>query len=168
MIWDRDDKPEGIYEKADFKLLDTENFDLDSYLTTGQLVLQEQSAIGKDSELFAYQFGLSSAAYVPGMDRPLQWLGAVSLYQSHNSGEYSNFNLAGASRSHGNTTADGAAPLLDSRARRMWDFYHEVTLTPTGPPTRALVEAATQRAPRGAGRGDGPTGATKKATVAGR
>ncbi len=146
MVWDRDIKPEGIYEKADFKLLDTENFDLDSYLTMGQLILQEQSAIGKDSELFAYQLGLNAAAYVPFMERPLQWLGAVSLYQYHNYGEYSNFTIAGTSRANGNTNADGDATSLDNSAFSIWEFYNEMTVTPFGLPIRPFVDVAINQA----------------------
>ncbi|MDD5672485.1 MAG: putative porin, partial [Candidatus Omnitrophica bacterium] len=85
LIFDRDLKPEGAYETAKFKLLDTEDFDLESYFTAGQFILQEGSTVGTDAEMYGFQLGISPTVYVPWMDRPLNFFGAVSYY------DYSDF-----------------------------------------------------------------------------
>ncbi len=142
IVWDRDIKPEGIYEKMDFKLLDTENFDLDAYLTLGQLILQESSTIGNDAELFAHQLGLSAAAYMPFMERPVQWLGALSMYQYHNYAEKSNFIVGGTSFAVGNSAAlNGDAGSLGVGGFSVWEVYNEVAFTPYGLPIRPYFDA---------------------------
>ncbi len=140
IVWDRDVKPEGIYEKADFKLLDTENFDLNSTLTLGQLVLQESATIGNDAELFAHQFGLNAVTYVPFMERPLEWLGALSMYQYHNYAAKSNFAISGTSLARGNTNVDGDATSLDVGGFSIWELYNEVAFTPFGMPIRPYYD----------------------------
>lgn len=59
MVWDRDVKPEGVYEKFDWSLFNSENLTLNAYTTFGQFVLDEDTTNGSDANLFAYQFGVN-------------------------------------------------------------------------------------------------------------
>ncbi len=150
MIWDRDLKPEGIYEKIDADLLKTDNLKLKAYLTTGQFVLREtgDSAIitagvpsaGKDANLFAYQVGLNPVFYVPGMERPIDALSALSIYNYQNYGQQSNFIIDGTSQANGNPTYDGGT--LSARGFNILSLYQEVNFYPYGIPVKPFAEFA--------------------------
>ena len=141
MIWDRDLKPEGIYEKIDANFLDTENFDLKGYLTTGQFVLKESGTTGaKDANLFAYQAGVNPVFYVPGLERPVDALSAVSVYSYQNYANTSNFLIDGASQANGNPTYDAAT--LSAKNFNILSLYQEVAFYPHGIPVRPFVEFA--------------------------
>lgn len=153
MIWDRDVKPEGIYEKFDFNILDGENVDLTSFLALGQFVLDEDSALSGDSELFAYQGGLNSVFYTPMMERPMEWLGAFSFYDYNKYAKHNNFKIgggAGASIARGNTNADGNAAELDAGNFAVVEAYNEIAFTPFGVPIRPFYDAAYNTAAEGA------------------
>jgi len=141
MIWDRDLKPEGLYEKIDAKLLDTENFDLKSYLTAGQFVLKESGTTGtKDANLFAYQAGLNPVFYVPGLERPVDALSALSIYQYQNYANTSNWYIDGVSQANGNPSYD--ANTLSARNFNILSFYQELNFYPYGIPVKPFAEFA--------------------------
>ncbi len=142
MIWDRDVKPEGLYEKVDVGIRDGENFDLSTYFTSGQFVLQESATVGKDAELFAFQWGLESAVYVPMLERPVQLLNAVSWYDYIDYTRNSNFLIGATSLARGNTNADGDVTRLDVDAFQVWESYNELAITPFGLPIRPFVDVA--------------------------
>ncbi|MFA5159710.1 MAG: putative porin [Candidatus Omnitrophota bacterium] len=137
MIFDRDLKPEGIYEKIDTKILDTENFDLKAYALLGQFVLQESGNTGtKDANLFAYQAGLNPVFYVPGMERPVDALSALSVYNYQKFGELTNF----ATYANGNPTFN--ATTLSAREFNVLSFYQEINFYPYGIPVKPFAEFA--------------------------
>lgn len=141
MIWDRDLKPEGIYEKIDAKLLDTENFDMKGYLTAGQFVLKESGTTGtKDGNLFAYQAGLNPVFYVPGLERPVDSLSAISVYSYQNYANTSNWYIDGVSQANGNPSYD--ASTLSARKFNILSLYQEVSFYPYGIPVRPFAEFA--------------------------
>ncbi len=142
MIWDRDVKPEGLYEKFDFKLWDGENVDWTSFLTLGQFILDEDGTLGGDSELFAYQGGLNSVFYVPFMERPMEWLGAISFYDYNKYAKHGNFAIGAFSIARGNTNADGNAAELDVGNFAVVEAYNEFGLSPFGVPIRPFYDVA--------------------------
>jgi hypothetical protein len=141
MIWDRDLKPEGIYEKIDAKLLDTENFDLKGYLTTGQFVLKESGTTGtQDANLFAYQAGLNPVFYVPGLERPVDALSTISVYSYQNYANTANWYIDGTSQANGNPSYD--ANTLSARNFNILSFYQELNFYPHGIPVKPFAEFA--------------------------
>ncbi|MCM8775435.1 MAG: putative porin [Candidatus Omnitrophica bacterium] len=144
MVWDRDVKPEGIYERVNLKLLDTSDFDLSSYFTAGQFVLDEDSTVGGDSELFAYQLGLNPVVYVPFMERPVELLSAVSFYSSNDYAVRSNWYIGTTSLARGNSICTSAN--LCSEDFEVWDYYNEIAFYPFGLPVRPFIDYATNAA----------------------
>lgn len=142
MIWDRDVKPEGVSEKIDLALLDSESFDLTGYVTAGQFVLDEDSSADGDANLFAYQFGLEPIFYVPGLERPVQHLSAVSLYDYNNYARKSNFLIGTTTLARGNTNADGLATELDAGEFKIFEYYGEIGITPMGLPIKLFFDFA--------------------------
>ena len=152
MIWDRDLKPEGVYEKVDARLLKTDNLDLKTYLTSGQFVLQETgstvttggaSAGGKDAYLFAYQAGLNPVFYVPGMERPVDALSALSIYSYQGYATNNNFYIAGTgSQANGNPVYNGNASKLAAQNFNILSFYQEINFFPYGVPVKPFAEFA--------------------------
>jgi len=153
MIWDRDLKPEGAYEKIDARLLKTDNLDLKAYATIGQFVLQEAgntttggATVGtKDAALFAYQVGLNPVFYVPGMERPIDALSALSIYSYDNYARNNNWYIGnsatatGTSQALGNPT-DGTN--LAARNFNILSFYQEINFFPYGVPVKPFAEFA--------------------------
>lgn len=149
MVWDRDVKPEGIYEKIDFNLLDGENLDLAAYVTAGQFVLDEDTAVGGDANLFAYQLGLNPTFYTPLLERSVDLLQAVSFYDYSNYARVSNFTVNGTAMSgspRGNTNTDANAAELDAGKFKVFESYSELGMTPFGLPTRLFFDFATNPA----------------------
>ena len=152
MIWDRDLKPEGIYEKIDTKLLDTENFDLKAYALLGQFILQENGNTvavagvgGKDAQLFAYQVGLNPVFYVPGMERPIDALSALSIYNYQGYATNNNWNAYPAGTgafNNGNPIYNGTPSKLAAENFNVLSFYQEVNLYPYGIPVKPFAEFA--------------------------
>lgn len=141
LIWDRDLKPEGIYEKIDTKLMDTADFDLKTYLTAGQFVLRESGNTGtKDANLFAYQAGFNPVFYVPGLERPVDALSAISVYNYQNYAKLGNFSVDGTSQANGNPTYD--ANTLSAKNFNILSLYQEVAFYPYGIPVRPFAEFA--------------------------
>lgn len=151
MIWDRDVKPEGAIEKIDLNLIDGEQLDMKGYFTAGQFVLDEDSATGgADASLFAYQIGMNPIMYTSFLERPVEWLSAVSFYNYRNYTRNSNFLIdnatllsgASATNQRGNFNSTGLTTELDAARFRVLDFYNEFTLTPKGIPVRPFFDWA--------------------------
>ena len=153
MIWDRDLKPEGIYEKVDGRLLKTDNLDLKTYMTAGQFILQESgntttggAAVGtKDANLWAYQVGLNPVFYVPGMERPIDALSALSVYSYQNYARNNNWYIANTSTATGTSQANGnptAGTNLMAQNFNILSFYQEVNFYPYGIPVKPFAEFA--------------------------
>ena len=159
MIWDRDLKPEGAYEKIDGRLLKTDNLDLKAYATLGQFILQEngntatyatvngvanQPTQGKDANLFAYQVGLNPVFYVPGMERPVDALTALSVYNYQHYAENGNwyaYNANPPTQSFANGNPfDGSS--LAAGKFNVLSLYQEVNLYPYGVPVKPFAEFA--------------------------
>ena len=132
MIWDRDIRPEGVYEKADFRIIDGEEFKLGGYATAGQFVLNEtgtaESANTTDANLFAYQIGLNPKFKIPGMEKPASWLSAVSMYDFSRFAENTNFTSGGVTTR--NPNIDGAATQLDATDFMIFEWYNEFKFQP--------------------------------------
>jgi len=143
MIWDRDLKPECIYEKADVNLLKTDNLTLKAYGTAGQFVLNETGTAGSvDSNLWAFQAGLNPIFYVPGLERPVDALSAISIYDYQHYADHTNFTVNGQSFANGNYTYAGDATRLDAQQFNTLAFYQEVAVYPYGVPVRPFFEFA--------------------------
>ncbi len=149
MIWDRDLKPEGIYEKIDADLLKTDNLKLKAYLTTGQFVLKEtgdsatgtgtSAAFGKDANLWAYQAGLNPVFYVPGMERPIDALSALSIYSYQNYARNNNWKIETSLMNNGNPY-NGTE--LTAKNFNILSLYQEVNFYPYGIPVKPFAEFA--------------------------
>lgn len=149
MIWDRDLKPEGVYEKIDADLLKTDNLKLKAYLTTGQFILKEtgDSATGSgtgadkglDANLWAYQVGLNPVFYVPGMERPIDALSALSIYSYQNYAKNKNWQIEGSAMNNGNPFNVNE---LTAGNFNILSFYQEVNFYPYGIPVKPFAEFA--------------------------
>lgn len=143
MIWDRDVKPEGIYEKIDFDFFDTENIDLTGYVTAGQFVLDEDASVEGDANLYAFQLGLNPTFYIPFFERPVDLLHAFSFYNYDNYARNSNFLIGGTSLARGNPNADALTTELDAGRFQVFESYTELGLVPIfNTPTRAYFDFA--------------------------
>ncbi|MEI7750859.1 MAG: putative porin [Candidatus Omnitrophota bacterium] len=145
MIWDRDLKPEGVYEKFDLGLLKTDNVVLKAYGLLMQSVLMETgnsstSVSNKDANLFAYQAGLNPVFYIPGMERPVDALSAISVYNYQNYDNNSNWQIAGVSQANGNPSYN--ANQLSAKGFNILSFYQEVVFYPHGIPVKPFAEFA--------------------------
>ena len=137
MIWDRDVRPEGVYEKVDFRLWDEDNLKVLGYATAGQFVLNETgpaisagtSAASTDANLFAYQIGLNPKFKVPGMEKPVNFLSAVSVYDYQRYASDGNF-AAGGAFGRGNINIAGATTQLDAGDFMVYEWYNEFKFTP--------------------------------------
>lgn len=130
IVWDRDVKPEGIYEKLDFKLLKTDNLNLKGYFTAGQFVLDEETnhTNAGDANLFAYQLGINPEIYTGLSDAPVKFLSAVSYY---NFGDYAtdgNYTIGGTSLARGNPVVPGSSTQLAAGQFNIWEVYNEVAV----------------------------------------
>ena len=142
MIWDRDVKPEGVYEKADFKLLDTPDLKFNSYFTAGQFVLDEDASTGGDANLFAYQLGLNPVIYTSLFERPIDILQAFSYYGYPGYARKSNFIIGGTSLARGNANIDNNPAELDAGQFNVFESYSEVAIYPQGLPVRFHMDLA--------------------------
>lgn len=141
MVWDRDVSPEGIYEKLDFRILDTESIKATGWFTAGQFILDEDSATAggnADAELYAYQFGINPKFKVPGMEKPLGWTSAVSWYDYSDYAVSSNFGTL----ARGNANSVGDATQLDAKDFGVIEFYNELNIPVAGLPVRPFVDVA--------------------------
>ncbi len=143
LIWDRDVKPEGVYEKIDARLLKTDALEFNLYATAGQFILQESSTLGKDAELFAYQGGITPVIHLPFLKKPVELLSAISYYDYDNFSYNSNFFIGGVvNASNGNLNVDGDPTTLDARNFNIIQSYSEIAVYPYGLPVRFLFDFA--------------------------
>jgi len=131
LVWDTDVRPEGIYEKLDVNIIDTDDFQLKSYITGGQFVLNESSSLGKDAQLYAVQIGLEPVFRLPGLDSPIDWQNAVSYYDYNNFARRSNFMIGPTSLANGNPNVDLITTELDANKFRVFEYYSAISLYPT-------------------------------------
>ncbi len=142
MVWDRDVRLEGVAEKFDFKLMDSDTFKLNSYVTSGQFVLQESATKGSDAQLFAEQLGINPVIDTPWLDRPVDFLQAFSFYDFNNFARKNNFTISGTSLARGNANFDGLTTELDSGKFKIIESYSELAIFPWGIPTRFHLDLA--------------------------
>ena len=154
IVWDRDVKPEGAIEKIDLNLIDGSDFDLKSYLLAGQFILDEDSAVGGDANLFAWQAGLNPVIYTPFLERPVELLSAVSLYSYNSYAIKNNFLIGTTSLARGNVNADGPSTELDAGDFQIWGFYNEAAFYPSGIPVRPFTDWAVNTANQRVGEND--------------
>lgn len=142
MIWDRDVKPEGVYEKLDWTLFNSENVTLGAYTTLGQFILDEDATNGGDSNLYAYQLGINPVIYTPFFERPVDILQAFSLYDYSDYARKNNFTIGGASLARGNPNLDNNSNELDAGKFKVFEYYSELAVYPGGLPTRFHFDLA--------------------------
>lgn len=139
IIWDRDVKPEGASEQFAFKKTEMGDTELGGYFTAGQFVLDEDGTSGGDAELFGYQLGFNAVAYTPFLERPVDWLSAVSYYSYQDYAKNNNFLIGTTSLARGNSTCGTS---LCSGDFGIWEFYNEVAFYPSGLPVRPYFDFA--------------------------
>jgi hypothetical protein len=154
MVFDRDLKPEGAYEKVALNLYDSENLKVKSYFTGGQFILSEVSGnntggsgaantTSSDAEMYGFQWGLNPTFYVPGLERPVDLLSAISYFDYSDYSRNRNFiidSTAGATNlANGNSVCDANSLCTGFK---VLELYHEVAITPYGLPIRPFVDYA--------------------------
>lgn len=134
IIWDRDVRPEGAYEKFDFRLYDGDEVKVKGYGLLGQFILDEDSSAGNnaDAELYAFQAGLDIGVMTPAFEKPVNLLSAISWYSFSDYTNASNFTVGGSSLARGNSNFVGPATELDAEDFEVIEFYNEVKLYPFG------------------------------------
>lgn len=143
MIWDRDVKPEGIYEKADLCVFKSEKVDFKAYALAGQFILDDdQSTGGRDAQLFAYQIGLNPSFDLGITEKPVEVLSALSFYNYADYAKHSNFIIYGQSLAKGNPTLPWNSTRLDAQGFNVFESYTEVTVSPKGIPIRPFFDWA--------------------------
>lgn len=80
MVWDPDVTPEGLFEKVDLGLVNTEDTKVKLYNTFGQFITNENQGVTTDAEMYGYQTALNVSTYGFGTDTPVEITGAVSYY----------------------------------------------------------------------------------------
>ena len=145
LVWDRDVRPEGIYEKADFKLIDTQDFDLTGFATAGQFVLDEDASVsdatGGDAELFAYQAGFTASFATPYLEKPADLLAAVSYFSYDDYAQGGNFLIGTTSLARGNTVCVTNVTLC-AQDFEILEYYGELSVYPYNTPIRPFVDLA--------------------------
>lgn len=143
IVWDRDVKPEGAYEKINFKMLDSSDVKIDGYAIAGQYILEEDSNSldRSDAQLFAYQAGINPVFYTGMLERPVEWLSAFSFYDWQNFSRKSNFLMSGSGvdLSRGNSKCNATELCTDFK---VIDIYNELTVSPYGIPVRPFYDFA--------------------------
>lgn len=136
MVWDGDVTPEGVYEKIDVNLYQSEGNEVNWFGTAMQSPLKEGSSGETDSNLFAFQTGFNLVGYTPLSERPVEVNSAVSFYAFDNYASDGNYILDSlSSLARGNTTCVGTAGAgpcigLESGNPKILEFYNELKLTP--------------------------------------
>ncbi len=87
IVWDGDVTPEGAYEKATLQLISTEDTKVNLYGTAGQFIVNENSGVDTDVEMYGYQGALNVSTYGFGTDMPVDLTGAISFYEYTNWGQ---------------------------------------------------------------------------------
>jgi hypothetical protein len=152
IIWDRDVRPEGAYEKVDLKVFRSDKVELKAFVTAGQFILDEDavlgsaagivSGVGGDSEMWAVQGGFNPVIHLPFLEKPVEIISAVSYYSFLDYADYSNFVVNGTSFARGNTNVAGPSTQLDAQDFEIIEVYHELAVYPKNIPTRFFFDAA--------------------------
>lgn len=153
MIWDRDVRPEGAYEKIDIRLYDGEDLKVKAYGLLGQFILDEDSSAGNnaDAELYAFQTGLDTKFATPIFEKPVGLLSAFSWYSFSDYTNVSNFTIAGTSVARGNSNFVGPATELDAGDFEIIELYNELSIEPfIGIPIKPFFDIATNPQNEGA------------------
>lgn len=134
IIWDRDVRPEGAYEKVDLSLYEGEDVMVKAYGLLGQFILDEDSSASNnaDAELYAFQAGLDIGVMTPAFEKPVNLLSAASWYSFSDYANVSNFTVGGTSLARGNSNFVGPATELDAQDFEVLEFYNEIKLYPFG------------------------------------
>ncbi len=138
MIWDRDVRPEGAYQKFDFDFYDGDNVDLGGWLTFGQFVLDEDGSSQGDAELYAFQAGVNTVFYTPFFERPADLNLSTSWYNYNDYAEAGNFGTL----ARGNPNIDGVAASLDANDFSVIEGYADLTVYPYGKPLKFYFDFA--------------------------
>lgn len=80
IVWDSDVTPEGLYEKANFELVSTEENKLNLTTNLGQFILSENTGESTDAQLYGYQGALTLSTYAFKSKEPVDLTLAVSYY----------------------------------------------------------------------------------------
>lgn len=127
IVWDGDVMPEGLYEKATWRLLEGPDSKLELHGTAGQFIVNENAASESDAQIFGYQGAL-------GITRgPLETSAALSYYDYTNWFQTVTSNSAGTSYLRTNSIVadnfrvldvypEAAFPLFGKRAAVWADF----------------------------------------------
>ncbi len=134
MIWDRDVRPEGAYEKIDLRLYDGDETKIKAYGLAGQFILDEDSSGSNnaDAELYAFQTGLEAGFMTPAFEKPVNWLSTISWYSYSDYTNVSNFMIGTTSLARGNSNFIGPSTELDAEDFEVIELYNEVKLYPFG------------------------------------
>lgn len=120
IVWDGDVTPEGIYEKANFQLVSTEENKLNFFATLGQFIANENSGLEQDAQVYGYQGALNWSTYNFGTDQPVEFTGAVSFY------DYTNWLQTYTSTSNTAATSFLRTNTLVADDFRVLDLYPEI------------------------------------------
>lgn len=134
IIWDRDVRPEGAYEKIDLRLYDGDEVKIKGYGLLGQFILDEDSSASNnaDAELYAFQAGVDVGFMTSISEKPVNWLSALSWYRFSDYANASNFTVGGTSLARGNSNFVGPSTELDAEDFEIIEIYSEVKLYPFG------------------------------------
>lgn len=113
IMWDSDVTPEGLYEKASFKLLGDETHKLYLHTVLGQFVANENSGLETDADVYGYQGALSWSTLALGKDQPVDLTMAASWYEFNNWSQTITTNTAGTSMLRTNTIVADNFRILD-------------------------------------------------------
>lgn len=117
--FDSDVTPEGLYEKVNFSLASSEENKVNLYTTFGQFILNENTGLDTDANLFGYQGALVWSTYNFNTDQPVDFAIATSYY------DYVNYNRTVANNSASTSYLRTNTTALDNP--RVLDIYPEVT-----------------------------------------
>lgn len=112
MVWDADVTPEGLYEKATFRLLDSGPDRLDLNVALGQFISNENAGTETDAEVYGYQGALTWSNKRFG-EKPLELTFAASYYDYPSWFQTVTNNTAGVSFLRTNTSALDDPRILD-------------------------------------------------------
>lgn len=132
IVWDSDVTPEGVYEKIDFQLANSENNKLNLYTALGQFLVNENADNETDAQLFGYQGALNWSTRNFGTEQTVDLTFAASYYDYPNFFQTVTSNTASTSYLRTNTSA------LDNP--RILDLYPEIAFTWNGQPVVLWVD----------------------------
>lgn len=121
IVWDGDVTPEGLYEQANFSLVNTEENKLNVQTTAGQFIVNENAALESDAALYGYQGVVSYSTLRFGAEQPVDLNMGVSYYDYTNWFQTVKSNTTGVSYLRTNSiVADDF---------RVLDLYPEINFT---------------------------------------